>query len=145
MVDGNAPELGNLWITAGMVIGGVLAGFAARAGWKNSAAPEEKEFAFSGQAAITDMGPVRELAKQAETLGPKLAAAVTAVEAGVQQQARTSAAVERLAGIVEGYIENQKTERENEEEIERRVAEQLAKQRRAGARSRPRRATAPKG
>jgi hypothetical protein len=110
MVD--MPDLGNFWVAAGMVIGGIGAGFAARAGWKNATGGGDREYAISGQASITDMGPIRDLAKQAETMAPRF-------EAMIQQQARTSAALERLVGVVEDFIEDQKTERGNDDAYQR--------------------------
>ncbi|MDR3473308.1 MAG: hypothetical protein P4M09_16740 [Devosia sp.] len=118
-----------------MLIGGVIAGIVARSGWKGGGGTD-KEFAFSGQATITDMGPVRDLVKQAEVLAPRLMESAQTMEALAQQQARTATAIERLVAVVEGYIDHEKTERENEEEIERRVAEHLAQARRRVARPR---------
>jgi hypothetical protein len=104
-----------------MLIGGIVAGFAARSGWKSGAdaGVPDKEYAISGQAAITDMGPIRDLA-------PRLQAVAAALEGVAQQQARTAVVIEKLVEIVEEYIEAQQNERYNEEEVKRRVAEQLS-------------------
>jgi hypothetical protein len=122
MVDAGSSgaEVGNWIVWAGMAIGGALAGFVARSGWKSpDGTPPEKEYAISGQASITDLGPIRDLA-------PRLSAIVTALEGTAQQQSRTAQSIERLVSIVEEYIEAQQTERDNEDEVERRVAERLS-------------------
>lgn len=128
MVDASAgTDFGNWIVSIGMLIGGIGAGFAARSGWKSGADNGAgKEFAFSGQAAITDLGPIRDLVKEAALLTPRLQAVVGVVESLALQQGRTAASIEKLVGIVEDYIEAQQTERDNEEEVERRVAERLA-------------------
>lgn len=128
MADGTGGlDIGSWLVYVGMMIGGAAAGFAARSGWKSGGSiPPERELAVSGQAFITDLGPVRDLVKQAELLAPSMASTASAMAAVAQQQARTSAAIERLVGIVEEYIEAQQTDRDNEEEIERRVADRLS-------------------
>jgi hypothetical protein len=122
MVDAGSSgaEVGNWIVWAGMAIGGAVAGFVARSGWKSpDGGSPEKEYAISGQASITDMGPIRDLA-------PRLSAIVDALEGTAKEQSRTAQSIERLVSIVEKYIEAQQTERDNEDEVERRVAGRLS-------------------
>lgn len=112
-------------IAAGMSIGAGIAGVIIRGAWR----PEPRatrEISISGQAQITDLGPIRDLVKQVDALAPRLQAVALVLEKGAQQQERTATSIEGLALIVKDYIQAQQTERDNEDEVERRVAERVA-------------------
>src|SRR5687768_4794949 len=102
------PNVGEWFVYAGMAVGGVVAALMARAGFKKGGGPKpgERDLVFSGQAAITDMGPLRELVKQVDLLALKLMAATTAVTGMTEQQARAAAALEGIAVMIRQHLED---------------------------------------
>lgn len=120
MVDQASTGDFTQWIiAAGMSIGAGIAGVIIRGAWKPSLQTTTREFTMTGQAQITDMGPIRDLVKQAEIYGPRIDKAIASFEAMGLQQARTAENIDQLVVIVRDYIEEQKSARENDDAYQR--------------------------
>lgn len=112
---------------AGMAAGAAIAALVVRLGWKRGADTDTrpKELMVTGQAAITDMAPIRDLVLRVD---------------------RTAAALEDLASTTKAFVAEVRAEKQSsdrEEEIERRAqvkAEKLlrdAEEAKEGRRRRP--------
>jgi hypothetical protein len=115
----------NEWVTyVGMAVGGAAAAFVVRMGWKKGPPAPEQNLMVSGQASITDMGPVRELLKQVDLLCIRIMAATVSVDSMTGQQTRVALAIEELVVEVREHLKAVRDEMEannREEEIDRRA------------------------
>lgn len=111
------------WLVyAGMVIGGVIAGLVGVRSWR--AAPKadtSKDLIVSGQAAFTDMAPIKELLKQVDLLCLKIMAAAVSIDSASAAQRETAEAVSEVAHLIKQYLETRKRDEEIEAEVERRL------------------------
>jgi hypothetical protein len=119
MADPNINE----WVTyIGMAVGGAIAAFVVRMGWRKGPPTPEQSLVVSGQAQITDMSPIRDLLKQVDLLCVKLMAATASVDGMAAQQTRVALAIEALAAEVRQHLEAVRAEMEEsdrKEEIDR--------------------------
>jgi hypothetical protein len=119
MADPNINE----WVTyVGMALGGAVAAFVVRMGWRKGPPAPEQNLLVSGQAQITDMAPIKDLLKQVDLLCVKLMSATIAVEGMTAQQTRVALAIEALSAEVKQYLDAMRAEMEandRQEEIDR--------------------------
>ena len=109
-----------LWIAMGA--GAFFASLFGFRGWKQGGKVEgPKELLISGQSAITDMAPIKEMLKQIDLLCIQIMAAVTSIDSATGQQKATAAALERVAGLISTYLEKRAEDIEIEKEVERRL------------------------
>lgn len=111
------------WLVyAGMVLGGVIAGLVGIRSWRTAPKSEPaKDLLVTGQAAITDMAPIKELTKQVDLLCLKLMAVAASVDSAAGHQKETTIALNSVAEQVREYLETRKRDEEIEAEVERRL------------------------
>lgn len=119
MADPNINE----WVTyVGMAVGGAVAAFVVRMGWRKGPPAPEQNLVVSGQAQFTDMAPIKDLLKQVDLLCVKLMAATTSVDGMAAQQTRVALAIEQLTIELKQYLDALRAEMEasdRQEEIDR--------------------------
>lgn len=119
MADPNINE----WVTyVGMAVGGAVAAFVVRMGWRKGPPAPEQSLVVSGQAQFTDMAPIKDLLKQVDLLCIKLMAATASVDGMASQQTRVALAIEALTIEIKQYLDALRAEMEandRQEEIDR--------------------------
>jgi hypothetical protein len=109
-----------LWVAMGA--GAFFASLFGFRGWKQGGKVDPpKELLISGQSAITDMAPIKELLKQVDLLCLKIMAAAASIDSAAGQQKATAAALERVGDLIATYLEKRAEDIEIEKEVERRL------------------------
>ena len=118
------PNINEWVINGGMVLGGAVAAFVVRMGWRKGPTAPEQNLVVSGQAQFTDMAPIKDLLKQVDLLCVKLMAATASVDSMASQQTRVALAIEALTVEISEHLKAVRAEMDadnREEEIDRRA------------------------
>ena len=121
----------------GMLMGAAVAAALVRLGWKQKPVPET-DIALSGQVAVTNLQPVRDLLKQVDLLTLQMQKAVVSIERQTSLHTDTVVKLGQLADLLGSYLAMQQERQETEDrakEIAQGVAEELEK---LGVKPRPR-------
>lgn len=112
----------------GTIVGSAVGALAIYMGWKR--APQQptgdSDLMVHGQAAITDMAPIRDLLRTVDLLTTQLMAIAVKFDNHNELQARTAEALTGLAATLEDFVTEIRAREENREreaEIEKRAQE----------------------